>query len=76
MAKLASASTPRTASHSTAEYRAKEEANLTTDLKQKVALIEEQWLEALGNQLLELRERVKLYLQENDGWDDLQQAEE
>ena len=61
---------------STAEFRKKEATSLTQELKSKVAVIEEQWLEGLGGHLQGYRERVKAYLEENDAWEDLQQVEE
>ncbi|RMD44161.1 hypothetical protein DV735_g1041, partial [Chaetothyriales sp. CBS 134920] len=45
------------------EYRAKEEASLTIELKQKVSIIEEQWLDAIGSQLHDAQEQVKTYLE-------------
>ena len=60
-----------TTTPSTALYRSKEEALLTAELKQKVSIIEQQWLEALGSQLQEARERVKVFLQEQGGWEEM-----
>ncbi len=62
---------------STALYRSKEEAMLTAELKQKVSIIEQQWLEALGSQLQEARDRVKVFLEEQGGWEEMvEHAEE
>ena len=62
---------------STALYRSNEEALLTGELKQKVSIIEQQWLEALGGQLQEVRERVKTFLEEQGGWEEMvEHAEE
>jgi hypothetical protein len=56
--------------------RADEELALTTDLKDKVATVEGQWTEALGSQIVGLRERVKEQLMSEDGWEELEQLEE
>jgi hypothetical protein len=56
---------------STASFRSKEEATLTAELKHKVSIIEQQWLEALGSQLQETRDRVKVYLEEQGGWEEM-----
>ncbi|KAL8902352.1 MAG: hypothetical protein Q9207_004773 [Kuettlingeria erythrocarpa] len=50
--------------------RRREEARLTEDLKEKVGVIESQWEEALGEELMGVRERVRCWLLENGGWDD------
>ena len=50
--------------------RKREEARLTDDLKEKVGVIEGQWEEALGEELMAVRERVRCWLLENGGWDD------
>ena len=47
-----------------------EERRLTDDLKEKVALVEGQWGEALGKGLEDCKDRVKLFLAEQGGWDD------
>jgi hypothetical protein len=57
------------------ESRADEELALTNDLKDKVATVEGQWTEALGSQIQDLRERVKTYLVNENGWDELEQLE-
>ncbi|KAH1277702.1 hypothetical protein KXW98_001185 [Aspergillus fumigatus] len=58
------------------ESRADEELALTNDLKDKVATVEGQWTEALGSQIQDVRERVKTYLMNENGWEDLEQLEE
>lgn len=57
------------------EVQAREERELTADLKEKVSTVEGQWTEALGSQLQGLRERVKSHLVAEDGWDDMEQLE-
>ncbi|KAL8730316.1 MAG: hypothetical protein Q9181_004703 [Wetmoreana brouardii] len=52
------------------EGRKREEARLTEDLKEKVGVVEGQWEEALGEELMSVRERVRCWLLENGGWDD------
>jgi len=47
-----------------------EETKLTEDLKEKVGVVEGQWEEALGGELMEARERVRGRLLEEGGWDD------
>lgn len=56
--------------------RADEERVLTADLKDKVATVECQWTEALGSQIQDLRECVKMQLMAEDGWEDLEQLEQ
>jgi len=50
--------------------RADEEARLTDDLKDKVALVESQWKEALGKALEGCKDRVEAFLVQRQGWDD------
>lgn len=50
--------------------RQDEEARLTDDLKEKVALVEGQWGEALGQGLEDCKDRVEAFLEEQGGWDD------
>ncbi|KAL8833720.1 MAG: hypothetical protein Q9170_004119 [Blastenia crenularia] len=50
--------------------RRRDEARLTEDLKEKVGVVEGQWEEALGEELMAVRERVRCWLLENGGWDD------
>ena len=50
--------------------RQDEEARLTLDLKEKVALVEGQWAEALGKGLGECKDRVEQFLLEQGGWDE------
>ncbi|KAL8970930.1 MAG: hypothetical protein Q9197_003551, partial [Variospora fuerteventurae] len=52
------------------DERRREEAGLTADLKEKVGVVEGQWEEALGEELMSVRERVRCWLLENGGWDD------
>jgi hypothetical protein len=57
------------------EMQAREERELTADLKEKVSTVEGQWTEALGSHIQTLRERVKSRLLAEDGWDDTEQLE-
>ncbi|KAH6633117.1 hypothetical protein C7974DRAFT_164923 [Boeremia exigua] len=50
--------------------RADEEQRLTDDLKEKVALVESQWDEALGQGLKQCKTKVVDFLTEQGGWDD------
>ena len=52
------------------EKQRREETRLTEDLKEKVGVIESQWEEALGSELVDLKERVREFLLEQGGWDD------
>ncbi|KAL8680950.1 MAG: hypothetical protein Q9186_002910 [Xanthomendoza sp. 1 TL-2023] len=52
------------------EGRRREAARLTEDLKEKVGVVEGQWEEALGEELMAVRERVRCWLLEHGGWDD------
>ncbi len=54
----------------TSDLQRQEERKLTEDLKEKVGLVEGQWEEALGNELMEAREKVRGRLLEEGGWDD------
>ena len=54
----------------TQAYRRREEKRLTGDLKERVGDIENQWGEALGEELRSVRERVRERLLEQGGWDD------
>lgn len=47
-----------------------EEKKLTDDLKEKVGVVEEQWGEALGEELMGVRERVREWLLEEGGWNE------
>ena len=51
-------------------YRSSEERRLTEDLKEKVGVVEGQWQEALAEELMGVRERVREKLLEDGGWDD------
>ena len=52
------------------ENERREEARLTGDLKEKVGVIEGQWDDALGEELMSVRERVRYWLLERGGWDE------
>lgn len=47
-----------------------EEKKLTDDLKEKVGVVEGQWEEALGEELIGVRERVREWLLEEGGWNE------
>ena len=50
------------------ERRKREEKKLTDDLKEKVGVVEKQWHEALGEEMMGVRERVREWLLERGGW--------
>jgi hypothetical protein len=52
------------------DARKHEEALLTTDLKEKVNTVEDQWKEALGTELSAVKERVADWLIQEGGWED------
>lgn len=52
------------------EWKRREEAQLTDDLKEKVSVVEGQWEEALGSEMLAVQERVREFLLEEGGWVD------
>lgn len=52
------------------DIRQGEDATLTSDLKERVGLVEEQWRQALGKGLEELEDRIKTFLFESGGWDE------
>lgn len=58
------------ASWAAEEEQRREETRLTEDLKEKVGVVEGQWQEALGSEIMEVRERVRGALLEEGGWDD------
>ena len=60
----------RDASWAADEEQRREEAKLTEDLQEKVGVVEGQWDDALGRDLMEAREKVRGYLLEKGGWDD------
>ena len=60
----------RADAQSSEEHQKCEESTLTEDLKEKVGIVEGQWAEALGSEIMEVRERVRGFLLERDGWDD------
>jgi len=47
-----------------------EESKLTSDLKEKVELVDDQWRQALGMGLRDCKRRVSRFLVEQGGWDD------
>ena len=52
------------------EQRRKDEAKLTEDLKEKVAIVEGQWGEAIGNEFTETREKIRGWLLEQGGFEE------
>lgn len=50
--------------------REREERALTDDLKEKVAVVEGQWVEGLGSRIVGERERIREFLEGTDGWDE------
>lgn len=60
----------RNASSAAEEEQRRQETRLTDDLKEKVGVVEGQWEEALGREIMEVRERVRGALLEEGGWDD------
>ena len=60
----------RDASWAAEEEQRRQETRLTDDLKEKVGVVEGQWEEALGREIMEVRERVREALLEEGGWDD------
>ena len=58
------------------DTRASEERALTADLKDKVSTVEVQWTEAMGSQIQELRERVRMQLEAEDGWEEMEVLEQ
>jgi hypothetical protein len=59
-----------------AKAKDEQEKALTLELKNQASTIEEQWVEALGSHLESTKQRIKACLVEDDGWDDLEQAED
>jgi hypothetical protein len=59
-----------------AEAKNEREKALTLELKEQVSTIEEQWVEGLGSHLESTKQRIKSCLIEDNGWDDVEQAEE
>ena len=53
-----------------AEIRLEEEKALMDDLKDKVGVVEGQWIEGLGSRIRSERERIKDWLVETGGWDE------
>ena len=58
------------------ESRGEEEKILTADLKDRVAMVEGQWAEALGSQLEAVKSRVQERLIREGGWDEMVQMEQ
>ncbi|KIW77755.1 hypothetical protein Z517_07588 [Fonsecaea pedrosoi CBS 271.37] len=58
------------------KIRDEQEKTATAELKQQVAMIEEQWLEALGSALQGKKGQVKMFLESVGGWDESIQATE
>lgn len=54
-----------------ADTRLEDEGELTDELKNRAAMIEEQWREALGKHFQAHLHRVQQQLQEQDAWDDI-----
>ena len=54
----------------TAVGREREEQALTDDLKEKVAVVEGQWVEGLGSRISAERQRIREFLEDTGGWDD------
>ncbi|KAL9053124.1 MAG: hypothetical protein Q9162_004988 [Coniocarpon cinnabarinum] len=52
------------------EIQRSEDTSLTTDLKERVNLVEDQWRQALGKGLEECKQRIKVYLYDSGGWDE------
>jgi len=52
------------------KIREEQEASATADLKQRVTMIEEQWLEALGSAMQGKRILVRNFLVSTGGWDE------
>ncbi len=52
------------------DVRQEEETAATAELKQQVAMIEEQWLEALGSVMQGKKAQVRMYLENIGGWDE------
>ncbi|ETI28646.1 hypothetical protein G647_01097 [Cladophialophora carrionii CBS 160.54] len=52
------------------DVRREQETAATAELKQQVAMIEEQWLEALGSALQGKKAQVRRYLENIGGWDE------
>jgi len=50
--------------------REREERALMDDLKEKVAVVEGQWVEGLGSRIGAERQRIREFLEDTGGWDD------
>jgi hypothetical protein len=53
--------------------REAEERRLTNDLKEKVRCVEELWESALGDEFTSVRERVRGFLEEEGGWEGVEE---
>ncbi|PHH81049.1 hypothetical protein CDD82_1355 [Ophiocordyceps australis] len=52
------------------EMRVSEGRRLTEDLKEKVRVVQDQWLGALGDDVGQVKERIGAWLLQQDGWDE------
>ncbi|PHH65943.1 hypothetical protein CDD81_891 [Ophiocordyceps australis] len=52
------------------EMRVSEGRRLTEDLKEKVRVVQDQWLGALGDDIGQVKERIGAWLLQQDGWDE------
>jgi hypothetical protein len=57
------------------DLRKEEEKRLTDDLKEKVRTVEEQWQEALGRALEDVKGRVRKVLEREGGWEGMDEDE-
>ena len=53
-----------------AVWRGTEEKALMDDLKEKVAVVEGQWVEGLGSRVGAEKEKIRVWLEDTGGWDD------
>ena len=54
-----------------ADTRLEDESELTDELKNRAAMIEEQWLDALGKHFHAVEARVKQHLQDREAWEEV-----
>ena len=54
-----------------ADTRLEDEGELTEELKNRAAMIEEQWQDALGKHFLSLKDRLQKHLVERGAWEDI-----
>lgn len=52
-----------------------ETARLTTDLQDKVRVVEDQWENSLGGSMRDVKKRTKEWLLSTDGWDEALEVE-